>query len=330
MDTLIKILVGGAVVFLVFGGPRLLKKKEGQPPPIVIGEPDSRSAGGETSPGTPVADVSRTFVNGQPINQIRSLEWLRANGNWVVEMQEANLTYYLLAKSTRCHIDSVADCLKQAVLANGIDPTEFQYTYFLDRVLIAGSGVLFWDGKTYFVSYDHLRNAGWRGGNNYNCRGFRFQRKGVLEFLRENITNEAVFTPTEKAPYPNGATASGQGAIDWMTVSVNPRDFPLSVPDARRRAQLEARFTQEGKRPPAVRCFVVIETRDGRLFLTEAMDTGGGVKQGWIDWRIGNSSAEIKYFFSLGRMAKAYGFTFEDPEVTLQTVLENSGMLSRK
>ncbi|MFQ5631848.1 MAG: hypothetical protein ACE5I1_24005, partial [bacterium] len=164
MDTVIKILLGGAVVFLVFGGPRLLKKGDQPPqaPPVVIGEPtpDTSDEGGATGE----MDLSRTFVSGAPTTKISSMDWLRSNGNFVVEMQEANMTYYLLANSNRCHIDSLYACLKQAVLSQNIDPVDFQYTYFLDRVIRAGSGFLVWEGKSYLTSYDKVRKAGWSSG----------------------------------------------------------------------------------------------------------------------------------------------------------------------
>jgi hypothetical protein len=325
MDTVIKILLGGAVVFLVFGGPRLLNKGSQPPqsPPVVIGEP-SLGTGRETVPAGK-GDLSNTFVSGAPVTRISSMSWLRSNGNLVVEMQEANMTYYLLANSSRLHIDSVAACLKQAVLSRNIDPVDFQYTYFLDRVILAGSGFLIWDGKKYLTSYDRVRRAGWSSGSRrYSCSNFRYQAQNALTFIRQNISNESIFVPVEKARYPNGATASGQGAIDWVSLSVNARDFPLSVPDATRRTQLATRFAGEGKRKPAARSYVVIQTADGKLFLTEAMDTGSGVKPGWIDWRIGNTSTEIKYFRSLGRKVKAYGFTFDDPNMTYEKVLANS------
>lgn len=325
MDTVIKILLGGAVAFLIFGGPRLLNKdaKPPQSPPDSTGE-SSPEPGGETA-RTEEVDLSNTFASGAPVSQISSMEWLRSNGNFVVEMQEANMTYYLLANSSRLHIDSVDACLKQAVLSRNIDPVDFQYTYFLDRVIVAGSGFLIWDSKKYLTSYDRVRGAGWSSGSRkYSCSNFSYQSQNALAFIRQHITSESIFVPVEKARYPNGATASGQGAIDWVSLSVNARDFPLSVPDATRRAQLETNFVNEGKRKPAARSYVVIQTADGKLFLTEAMDTGSGVKPGWIDWRIGNSSTEIKYFFSLGRKVKAYGFTFDDPNMTYEKVLANS------
>lgn len=323
MDTIIKILVGGAVVFLVFGAPRLLERENGQQPPVVIEEPAPDS--GESGQPPADTDLSVTFANGAPTNTISSLDWLKNNGNFVVEMQEANLTYYLIANSNRCHVDSLSACIQQAVQQRNIDPVEFQYTYFLDRVNLAGSGVLVWEGNRYITSYDRIRGAGWDNISwPYNCSSFSFTPRNALTFIRQNIGNENIFVPQAEARYPNGATASGQGAIDWVSVSVNARDFPLSVPQEARRNQLATRFNNEGKREPKARSFVAIQTKDGRLYLTEAMDTGSGVKPGWIDWRIGNSSVEIDFFHSLGRTVKAYCFTFEDPNMTYQQVIQNS------
>ncbi|MCA9741437.1 hypothetical protein KC734_07860 [candidate division KSB1 bacterium] len=330
MDTIIKILVGGAVVFLVFGGPRLLNKDGGQaqqPPPVVIEDPTPGGGdSGQPQPQPPApVDLSRTFANGAPTNRISSRNWLEKNGRLTIEMQEANLTYYMLANSSRGHIDSVAACLKREVQQRNIDPTEFQYNYFLDRVNMSGSGLLIWEGKSYITSYDRIRSAGW---NNipwsYTCGRFTFAPRNALSFIRNNINNENVFTPQSKARYPYGATASSQGAVNWVSISINPRDIPMSVPLESRRSQLAARFENEGKRKPVPRSFVVIQTKDGTLYLTEAMDTGSGVKPGWIDWRIGNNSTEINFFRSIGPTVKAYCYTFDDPNITYQQVIQNS------
>jgi hypothetical protein len=70
--------------------------------------------------------------------------------------------------------------------------------------------------------------------------------------------------------------------------------------------------------------FVVLEFGNGQKYLTEASDGGSGVQKGWVDWRIGNSSAEIRYFQSLGSSAKASCFVFDDPNVTIEKVLEQA------
>ncbi|MFQ5631965.1 MAG: hypothetical protein ACE5I1_24610, partial [bacterium] len=172
---------------------------------------------------------------------------------------------------------------------------------------------------------DKVRKVGWSSGSrNYSCRNFSFQAQNAVALIRQNISDVRIFEPVETAQYPNGSTVSGQGAIDWVSLSVNARDFPLSVPNATRRNQLKTRYASDGKREPVARSFVVIQTKDGRLFLSEAMDTGSGVKPGWIDWRIGNTSTEIKYFHALGRAVKAYCFTFDDPNMTYEKVLANS------
>lgn len=66
------------------------------------------------------------------------------------------------------------------------------------------------------------------------------------------------------------------------------------------------------------------------MFLTEAMDTGTGVKNGWIDWRIGNSSDQIKYFLSLESPFEATCYTFDDPQISLTKVLSSSKNFTKK
>lgn len=340
MGTLAKFILGGLALFLAIGGPRLLKKGDPDQPgtPAVTEtapQSDKPSPAAASSGGAPLSGTVPLDFAGQPDNLISTTQWLAENGKLTREMQAANLTYYLLARSDRCHPDSLRPCVREKIQAANIDQREFQYTYFLDRVLLAGSGQLFWEGKAYFVNYVQLRKAGWASGerdfkNNYYCSSFSFRSKKPIEFIRQNISNKAVFTTFEEAPFPNGATASGQHAVNWHTVSVNPLDFPLSVPDEKRRAALQKRWADGKRWAPAARSFIVLITKDRRMFLTEASDTGGGVKPGWIDWRIGNTSAEIKYFHAIGSPVKAICYTFTDPNITFEQVLANSKPLAIK
>ena len=327
MNTVVKLLLGGAALFFVLGGPGVIKKKgRGR-----TTAPDSTIVAPTPAPTPPAntgGDAPQPVFRSGPFNQIKSQDWLQKNGTFMREVQAARLTYYLIAKSDRTHLDSVSACLKQAVLGNNIDAQDFQYTYFLDRVLLNGGGVMNWQGKRYRVTYDKLRAAGWASGardirNNYTCSGFNYRSKNAVAFIRQNLSNENLFIPLEKARFPNGAAVSGQPIVDWQTISVNPRTFPLSVPEPRRRQVLTDRYSDNAL-APAPRSFVVIQTQDGKMFLTEAADTGGGVKDGWIDWRIGNTSGELKYFFSLGTTVKAWCYTFDDPGVTFDHVFQRS------
>ncbi|MGH7450421.1 MAG: hypothetical protein ACRENG_03685, partial [bacterium] len=84
------------------------------------------------------------------------------------------------------------------------------------------------------------------------------------------------------------------------------------------------RFTANKLKAPAPRTFVVLEFANGNKYLTEASDGGSGVKKGWVDWRIGNTSTEIRHFLSLGSTVKATCFVFDDPNLTAEQVLEQS------
>ena len=336
MGTLVKIILGGLALFMVLGGPRLLKQEN--PPtitqPVQPAASEPKTSRPQIQPLSIPVDLPSRF-NGQPDNLITSLDWLEANGRPVREMQTARLTYYLLARSDRCHVDSVAACLREKILAAGIDPIQFQYTFFLDRVMLAGSGHLFWGDKAYFVNYAGLRRAGWNKGernfkNQYYCSNFSFRSKKPIEFIEQHLSDKTVFVPLNEARYPNGATASGQEAVNWHTVSVNPYDFPLSVPDTRRRERLTQKYALEGKLVPQARSFIVLIAKDGRMFLTEAMDTGSGVKRGWIDWRIGNTSTEISYFHGIGPVVKAICYVFRDPNIRFEQVLAASKPVVKK
>ena len=257
--------------------------------------------------------------------EIYSVEYLKKISRSHFTYDRMRVTYYVLAKSIRAVVDSLPECLQEHVRKNGIDTNDFQFTYFLDLVLTAGSGVLRWEGQDYFVRYDLLRAHGWpanegRRRNDYRCSSFSFRNKKATEFIRANIANKALFTPLSEAPYPNGRAASGEAVVDWQTLAVNPVDLPLSVPNAKRRETLTRRFRASGRRPPQPRVFVVLEFPNGRKFLTEASDTGSGVKANTVDWRIGNTSAEIDFFHALGESAKATGYLVEDEKMSFEQV----------
>jgi len=60
------------------------------------------------------------------------------------------------------------------------------------------------------------------------------------------------------------------------------------------------------------------------------MDTGSGVKRGWIDWRIGNTSTEISYFHGIGPVVKAICYVFRDPNIRFEQVLAASKPVVKK
>ncbi|HHL71753.1 MAG TPA: hypothetical protein ENJ29_04495 [Bacteroidetes bacterium] len=342
MSTLIKFILGGAALFFALGGPRMFKKKPPAPtrPPVTdVTRPDTPT--GDKKAARRSASKDRGSVPGQAIvleNRASALNWLRNNLDELKGMpKKVSLTYYLIAKSERCAPEALSACIQEKIRTQKIDAREFQYTFFLDRVMMAGSGRLKFDGKEYFTNYALLRDAGWNKGkyagrNSYtSCKAFSWKSKNGLDFIKKNISNEAVFIPIEKAPAPNGLTASGQPAIDWVTVSVNPADFPLSVPNTARRKQLAQRYGKAGKMKPKARSYIVLITESGEMFLTEAMDTGGGVKKGWIDWRISNTSGDIARFHKLGKTATAFCFTTDDPGMTREKIIAKiTGGITKK
>jgi len=265
----------------------------------------------------------------QPDNLISSLDYLKDKAQSSLEIPQVRVTYYLIAKSERCALDSLETCLRDRARGAKIDPLDFQYTYFLDRVLNTGTGILNYQGQKFLVRYDKLRANNWAAGkrapkNKYACTGFSYKSKEALEFINANLAKKDLFTPLAEVEHPNGLTISGQPALDWLTLAVNPNDIPMSVPDENRRATLTQRFAANNAKAPAPRVFVVLEFINGQKFLTEAADGGSGVQKGWVDWRIGNSSTEIRYFQALGSSAKATYFVFDDPKITLEKVLDKS------
>lgn len=331
MDKLVKIIAGMAALLLLLSSSGVLKKNQPVDSAKLpdAGAPEKKES--VSSPGTsgPSSRPPLAQPSAASAALITSTTFLSKKSSSRFAVDAVRVTYYVLAKSDRCAVDSLSTCLQEKIRQSSINDEDFQYTFFLDQVILEGSGILEWKGREYAVTYDKLRNNGWtpeRGGvkNNYTCSNFSYTSKQAPDFIKSNISNKDLFVPMEEARHPNGLTASGQPAIDWQTVSVNPSDFPLSVPDVRRRDVLAERYAANGQKKPAPRSYVLLEFPSGEKFLTEAADTGSGVPQKSIDWRIGNTAAEIAYKQSLGQEAKATCYVFDDPTITFEMALEQS------
>jgi hypothetical protein len=329
---IVKIIIVAIVAWLLLGGIGVVPQEwRRQSPADGASEAASTTteSGTTTSRSLPRAASTAAAPFRQPDNIISSTAYLEKKAQARLEISKVRVTYYFIAKSERCQVDSLEACLQDRVRAAKIDPLDFQYTYFLDRALNSGTGILTWQGQKYLVRYDKLRENNWASGersqkNKYTCTGFSYRSKKAIEFINANLAKKDLFTPLSDVEHPNGLTVSGQPAMDWLTLAINTTDFPMSVPEPKRRATLTQRYTANGGKAPAPRVFVVLEFSNGQKYLTEAADGGSGVQKGWVDWRIGNSSPEIRYFQALGSSAKATSFVFDDPKVTLEKVLEQS------
>jgi hypothetical protein len=327
---IVKVIIFAIIAWLLLGGiggvPENWRRQSppSTSPEAVSERPSSAARSARSSASTVEPAPFR-----QPENIISSVDYLKSNAKSSFEIPKVRVTYYFIAKSERCHVDSLEICLRDRIRTAQIDPLDFQYTYFLDRVINSGTGILNWQGQKYLVRFDKLRENNWTSGeraqkNIYNCSGFSYRSKKATEFINANLSKKDLFTPLSEVEHPNGLTVSGQPAIDWLTLAINTMDFPMSVSEPKRRAILTQRYTANGGKAPAPRVFVVLEFGNGQKYLTEASDGGSGVQKGWVDWRIGNSSAEIRYFQSLGSSAKASCFVFDDPNVTIEKVLEQA------
>ncbi|MDZ7293019.1 MAG: hypothetical protein ONB44_24815 [candidate division KSB1 bacterium] len=326
-----KLIVIAIVAWLLFLGGRGFIPKDWQreTPSPQSDEAQASSTATAKPPTRASAAVPASHFAGQPDNVIPSVAYLKSKAKSSFELSKVHVTYYLIDKSERCQIDSLESCLRDRIRTAQINARDFQYTYFFDRALNSGTGILTWQGQQYMVRYDKLREYNWSSGersqkNNYSCTNFSYRSKKAIEFITANLAKKDLFTPLQEVEYPNGLTVSGQPAVDWRTLSINPADFPMSVPNEKRRAVLTQRFTAKAYKAPAPRVFVVLEFANGNKYLTEAADGGSGVQKGWVDWRIGNTSTEIRFFHSLGNTAKATCFIFDDPTITLDKVLEQS------
>jgi len=336
----VKVVILAILAWLLLGGIGAIPKdsRRKAPPPPTAEEAAAAEAESEAAAPPAPEKSSRKkksenpatpTVFREPENLISAVDYLKSKAQSSFEIPKVRVTYYYIAKSERCVLDSLDVCLRDRVRAAKIDPLDFQYTYFLDRALNSGTGILNYQGQKFLVRFDKLRENNWASGkraqkNNYACSGFSYKSKEALEFINANLAKKDLFTPLAEVEHPNGLTISGQPAMDWFTLAVNPLDIPMSVPDEKRRATLTQRFAANSAKAPAPRVFVVLEFNNGQKFLTEAADGGSGVQKGWVDWRIGNSSIEIRYFQALGSSAKATYFVFDDPKVTLEKVLDKS------
>lgn len=335
MENFLKLLGGGVIIWLVFGGKGVLDK--GSPPrtrPIIVPADSSAPSSPPQSALAPSPEFSHPENNFlpsriQPAFEIHSLDFLQSLNNRPLVLEQVQVTYYVRDNSARCHFDSLPACLQERILEKELNARDLQYTYFFDRVLDSGTGVLSWEMREYLVRYDALQKYGWTSGkrnftNDYRCGSFSYRSKKGVEFIQDNLLNRELFLPAEAMRFPNGQTASGEGAVDWQTLAVNLADIPLSVPEAKRRASWSKRAAANGKRPPRARVFVVLEFPNGKKYLTEASDTGSGLKSRTVDWRIGNTSAEIAFFQTLGNTAKATAFMLDDARVTFAHAVERS------
>ena len=336
----VKVVIIAILAWLLLGGIGAVPKNwrhKAPPPPTAEEAAAAEAAAAQPKAATPEkasrAKASKNLEVAAPFrrpeNSISTIDYLKSKAQSSFEIPKVRVTYYLIARSERCALDSLDACLRDRVRAAKIDPLDFQYTYFLDRTLNSGTGLLNYQGRQFLVRFDKLRENNWGSGkrapkNNYTCSGFSYKSKEALEFINANLTKKDLFTPLAEVEHPNGLTVSGQPALDWLTLAVNPHDMPMSVPDEKRRAVLTQRSAANGAKAPAPRVFVALEFANGQKFLTEASDGGSGVQKGWVDWRIGNTSTEIRYFQALGSSAKATYFVFNDPQITLEKVLEKS------
>lgn len=333
MENFLKLLGGGIIVWLVFGGKGVMDKNSTKPSRPKIVRVDSSSSPPlrtiDPTPTLPPA-VSPVLASRQaPAFEIHSLDFLNSLNNRPLVLEQVQVTYYLRDNSVRCHFDSLPPCLQERVLEQELNARDFQYTHFFDRVLDSGTGVLTWEMREYLVRYEALRKYGWTSGkrnftNDYRCGSFSYRSKKGVEFIQDNLLNRELFLPLETMRHPNGQTASGEAAVDWQTLAVNLADIPLSVPDAKRRASWTKRTAANGKRPPRARVFVVLEFPNGKKYLTEASDTGSGLRAHAVDWRIGNTASEIAFFHTLGNTAKATAFMLDDAKITFAQVLARS------
>lgn len=145
-----------------------------------------------------------------------------------------------------------------------------------------------------------------------------------LEFLQDHskyiLKMNAIQVGAYRLPRADEPTAAGSISIPWQTLSVNPFDFPLSVPEEERRKHLTGLMAAEGKRAPAPRAFLVLEFPNGEKYLTETSDTGSVIKSGTVAWHIRDEAVDLAFLQTLGENANAVCFILDDAFLTFEEV----------
>jgi len=177
MSPLSKLLVAATALFLLSCAPKSQNKGGAKP--------DSR---GQTAPVQTVKAAQllsnylpKTF-SGTPDNVIASVDWLQANATQQGDWREVTIAPALLPRSDRCQVDSLPDCLQEKIREAGIDPVDFQFTYFFDQAFATGAGILVGREKAFVIDFEGLRRAGWQSGfrafdNHYTCAQFKYRSK---------------------------------------------------------------------------------------------------------------------------------------------------------
>lgn len=324
MDAVLKIAIVAAAAWLLIGGKGVLESKRRPPAGPAAADSAAMAAAADTVAAMTAASLSRVGF------RLGSRDYLQDLSAYVYHLPEVEVTYHVLPHSDRCAVDSLPACLQQEVRANQIDPREFQYTYFCDRVSLAGAGILRWQNREYMVTADSLAAGGWNGGkqkaaNSYDCAAFSYKSKTSLEFIPERLKAKSVFVPIAKASFPNGPTVSGQQAIDWLTLAVNPAELPLSVPDLAMRRLLSQNKSGTKRKAPFARVYVVLEFPGGYKLLTEAADVNENLKVKQVSLRIADSGNDVVAFQTLGSRATATAYLVADENMTYDRILAGSG-----
>lgn len=145
-----------------------------------------------------------------------------------------------------------------------------------------------------------------------------------LEFLQDHskyiLKMNAIQVGAYRLPRADEPTAAGGISIPWQTLSVNPFDFPLSVPEEERRKYLAELLAVERKRAPEPRVFLALEFPTGEKYLTETSDTGSAIKSGTVAWHIRDEAADLAFLQTLGENANAICFILNDAFLTFEEV----------
>ncbi|MGH7600233.1 MAG: hypothetical protein ACREOI_28085, partial [bacterium] len=135
-----KIIFIAILAWLLLGGRGLIpkdKRREAPRPSPELQEaaeasPDVAKPSARDSEPATLAAVPR--FAGQPGSLITSVDYLKSKAKSSFTIDKVRVTYYLIAKSERCQVDSLETCLQDHIRTAKIDPRDFQYTYFFDRV----------------------------------------------------------------------------------------------------------------------------------------------------------------------------------------------------
>jgi hypothetical protein len=127
-----KVIFIAILAWLLLGGRGLIpknKRREAPRPTPELQQAAEESpavAKSSAAAAEPATSATAPRFAGQPGSFISSVDYLKSKAKSSFTIDKVRVTYYLIAKSDRCQVDSLETCLQDRVRTAKIDPRDFQ------------------------------------------------------------------------------------------------------------------------------------------------------------------------------------------------------------